>query len=123
MVDAPHDARDAGVLGVVEPDALVETCARLACLIGQEEEWPAVRIGVAFGRATSRGGDWFGAPVNVASRVTGIAKPGQLYATEEIQARTPERPWKKKRKRNLRGVDGRVRIFALDEPRLAEIGA
>ncbi|HEX8105026.1 MAG TPA: adenylate cyclase regulatory domain-containing protein [Solirubrobacteraceae bacterium] len=113
---------DAAMYVSPDPAALVKTCARLAGMIESEgEDCPALRIGVAFGPATSRGGDWFGAPVNVASRVTGVARPGQLYATEEVQSRAPEHPWKKKRKRSLRGVDGRVRLYALDDARLAEV--
>ena len=37
---------------------------------------PRLRIGVASGLAITRGGDWFGSPVNVASRVTAAARPG-----------------------------------------------
>jgi len=32
---------------------------------------PSLRIGVASGSAVSRAGDWFGNPVNLASRVSG----------------------------------------------------
>ena len=113
---------DAAMYVSPEPEALVRTCARLSGLIESEgEDCPALRMGVAFGRATTRGGDWFGAPVNVASRVTAVARPGQLYATEEIQSRAPDLPWKKKRKRSLRGVESRVRLYALDDARLAEL--
>ena len=35
-----------------------------------------LRIGIASGCAVSRAGDWFGSPVNVASRVTAAARPG-----------------------------------------------
>jgi len=113
---------DAAMFVSPEVDAMVTTCARLASAIEAEgEECPALRIGVAFGPATSRGGDWFGAPVNVASRVTAVAKPGQLYATEPVRERAPDLPWKKKRKRGLRGVDGRVRLWALSDEKLADL--
>jgi len=52
--------------------------------------------------------------VNVASRVSGIARPGQIFATQALQEQTPDRPWRRKRKRSLRGVEGRTRIYALD---------
>lgn len=113
---------DAAMFSSTEPEALVKTCARLVTAVASEgEDCPELRVGVALGRATSRGGDWFGAPVNVASRVTGVAKPGHLYATEDVQAATEKLEWKKKRKRSLRGVDGRVRLFALDDEALAKL--
>jgi class 3 adenylate cyclase len=40
---------------------------------------PRLRIGVASGAAVTRGGDWFGRPVNVASRVTSAARPGPYW--------------------------------------------
>jgi len=113
---------DAAMLVSGDSGALVDACARLAAgVVAEGEEFPAVRIGVAFGPATTRGGDWFGGTVNVASRVAGLARPGQLYATEAVQERTEDRPWKRKRKRSLRGVEGRTRLFALDAERLADL--
>ncbi len=113
---------DAAMFVSPDPDALVLACARLVAALEQEgEEFPALRVGVALGPAVSRGGDWFGAPVNVAARVTAVAKPGTLYATEAVHERAPERGWKRKRKRSLRGVESRVRLYALDGPKLAAL--
>jgi hypothetical protein len=38
--------------------------------------------GLMRGSAVSRAGDWFGSPVNVASRVTGVARPGAVLVAE-----------------------------------------
>ena len=46
-----------------------------------EDEFPQLRAGVAAGLAVSREGDWYGPPVNLASRVTGVARPGSVLAT------------------------------------------
>ena len=46
-------------------------------------------MGVAFGPATPRGGDWFGTTVNLASRVVEAAKPGQLLVTDELARASP----------------------------------
>ena len=79
------------------------------------ERFPDVRVGVAHGPATTRGGDWFGATVNVASRVTEIARPGRILATEAVRDLAPDEAWQRRRRRaNLKGVDGRVRLFSLD---------
>ena len=79
------------------------------------ERFPDVRVGVAFGPATARGGDWFGATVNVASRVTEIARPGRILATEAVRDLAPDEAWHRRRRRaSLKGVDGRLRLFSLD---------
>jgi len=101
----------------VSPDAprLVASVIDLVESVDAEgPKFPAVRVGVAYGPATMRNGDWFGAPVNVASRVTDLAKPGRILATEAVEERTRRWKWSRKRRRGLKGVDGRVRLFALD---------
>ena len=86
-------------------------------------EFPALRIGMADGPATTRGGDWFGATVNVASRIAGCAKPGQLLATEALQEQTSERAWRRRRRRSLRGVEGRVRLYSLIDDHPADLAS
>ena len=49
------------------------------------DDFPQLRVGMASGPALSRGGDWYGRPVNLASRVTGIARPGSVLATREVR--------------------------------------
>ena len=46
---------------------------------------PKLRVGIAFGPAVSHAGDWYGNPVNLASRVTGIPPPGAVLATESAR--------------------------------------
>ena len=46
---------------------------------------PRLRIGLASGCAVTRGGDWFGSPVNLASRVTGAARPGMMLVAESTR--------------------------------------
>ncbi|CAA9550837.1 MAG: Adenylate cyclase, partial [uncultured Thermoleophilia bacterium] len=75
---------------------------------------PPLRIGVAHGPATPRGGDWFGATVNLASRITEAAKPGQLLATEAVTEQAQGEEWKRRRKRSLRDVDGRLRLYSYE---------
>ena len=75
---------------------------------------PSLRVGVAHGPATSRGGDWFGSTVNLASRVTGQAKPGRVLATEPVAEASERYDWQRRRRRSLKGVEGRVRLFSLD---------
>ena len=98
--------------------ALIATLEALVARVAQEgERFPDVRVGVAHGPATTRGGDWFGSTVNVASRLTEIARPGRILATEAVRDLAPGEPWHRRRRRaNLKGVDGRLRLFSLDPP-------
>ena len=49
------------------------------------EDFPQLRAGAALGAALPRAGDWFGRPVNLASRITAIARPGSLLAEREVR--------------------------------------
>jgi adenylate cyclase len=46
---------------------------------------PPVRVGLDTGTAVERDGDWFGATVNTASRVTAAAGAGELLMTERTR--------------------------------------
>ncbi|MBV8930781.1 MAG: adenylate/guanylate cyclase domain-containing protein, partial [Mycobacteriaceae bacterium] len=80
---ADHPVRFVKSIGdavmLVSPEAapLVAAILELAAE-ADKNDLPRLRIGVASGCAVTRGGDWFGSPVNVASRVTGTARPGTV---------------------------------------------
>ena len=106
---------DAAMFASPDTSELVATVLALVERVNREGgDFPGVRVGLAHGPATTRGGDWFGTTVNVASRVTDLAKPGRILATQSVQERAPRFDWTKKRRRGLKGVDGRIRLFALD---------
>jgi adenylate cyclase len=107
---------DGAMFASPEVPALIATLQTLVeCVAEEGEHFPDVRVGIAHGPATTRGGDWFGAPVNVASRVTEIARPGRILATEEVRDLAPDGAWHRRRRRaSLKGVDGRLRLFSLD---------
>jgi adenylate cyclase len=97
------------------PPLIAGLKALVTSVAGEGERFPDVRVGVAFGPATARGGDWFGGTVNVASRVAEIARPGRVLATEAVRDLTPGEVWHRRRRRaSLKGVDGSVRLFSLD---------
>jgi adenylate cyclase len=71
-----------------------------------------LRAGMAVGAALSRAGDWFGRPVNLASRITSIARPGSLLA--EREARESARDayhWSYAGERRLKGIRDPVALF------------
>jgi len=49
--------------------------------VGRRHGALAVRIGIHTGTAVARDGDWFGAAVNLASRLAGTARPGEIAMT------------------------------------------
>ncbi|MDT7732510.1 MAG: adenylate cyclase, partial [Mycobacterium sp.] len=51
----------------------------------RDDDFPTLRAGIATGMAVSRAGDWFGSPVNLASRVTGAARPGSILVSESTR--------------------------------------
>jgi adenylate cyclase len=76
------------------------------------EAFPQLRVGMAAGAALSRAGDWYGRPVNLASRVTAIARPGSVLATREVRDAAGEAyRWSSAGARSLKGVEGPVRLF------------
>lgn len=109
---------DAVMLVSRDAPALVETIvALLAAVEAEGESFPQLRVGIAHGPATPRGGDWFGSTVNLASRVTDAGKPGRVYATERVVELTGDgNRWKRSRRRNFKGVDGRTRLYSLVAP-------
>ena len=47
--------------------------------------FPAVRVGMHRGPAVSHDGDWFGATVNLAARVAGLAAGGEVLVTAAVR--------------------------------------
>jgi adenylate cyclase len=75
---------------------------------------PQLRGGVATGLAVSRAGDWFGSPVNIASRVTGLARAGTVVVTASARKTVGTAAglvWSPAGAQHLRGVPGRVRLY------------
>ena len=58
----------------------------LASDIAARRHFPAVRIGIHAGPAAARDGDFFGAAVNLAARVAGVARAGEIVCTEPVAA-------------------------------------
>ena len=87
-------------------DPLIETALALQERSdGEGEEFPQLRIGLACGEALGRGGDWYGRPVNLASRVTAYARPGSVLVTNEVHdAAKGDYHWSKAGIRRFKGI-------------------
>jgi class 3 adenylate cyclase len=73
---------DAIMLRCDEARAAVDLGLRIVDEIGARPEFPIVRVGMHTGPAIQRGGDWFGAAVNLAARVSGAAGGDEVLLTD-----------------------------------------
>ncbi len=73
---------------------------------------PPLRAGISHGEAFARGGDWYGATVNLASRVMEIAEPGTILATRGARdAALDGYAWSPAGRERLRGITDEVELF------------
>jgi adenylate cyclase len=75
---------DAVMLVSQHPEPMLESTLRLIDAAGEDANFPPLRAGVACGQAVHRWGDWFGTPVNLASRLTARARPSTVLVSQEI---------------------------------------
>ena len=102
---------DAAMFISPEPAPLVGVALNLVAAF-EEQGLPSLRAGIAFGPAVSRAGDFYGHSVNLASRVTGIARPGSVLCTQEIRdAAADAYAWSSTGKHKLKGVSSPIPLF------------
>jgi adenylate cyclase len=108
---------DAAMLVSHETEPLVHATIDLVRAADDaEENFPQLRSGIAVGEAIGRGGDWYGRPVNLASRVTGIARPGSVLTTSEVRAAAEDSfRWSFAGRRRLKGVKEPQPLFRVRE--------
>jgi adenylate cyclase len=73
--------------------------------------------------AVSRAGDWFGSPVNLASRVTGAARPGSILVTESTREAVGDDErfhWSFAGARHLKGIKSEVKLYRARRDGVAE---
>jgi adenylate cyclase len=104
---------DAVMLTSTEPGSLIDAALTLIDAADAEgENFPQLRAGIAVGAALSRAGDWFGRPVNLASRITAMARPGSVLAEREVRESVRDLfRWSYAGERRLRGVRDPVPLF------------
>jgi adenylate cyclase len=104
---------DAAMLTATEPQPLLDAAlALLDAADAEGEDFPQLRAGTALGPALSRAGDWFGRPVNLASRITQVARPGSVLADRQVrEAVREDYRWSYAGERRLRGVREPVSLF------------
>lgn len=105
---------DAVMLVSPDPVPLLDAMLRLAGEAGADPAFPRLRSGIAIGDAVSRAGDWYGSPVNRASRVTAAARPGTVLITDPVRqaiGETAEFTFSYAGSRRLKGLPGDTRLY------------
>jgi adenylate cyclase len=75
---------DAAMFVSPETGPLLDLALDLVDAAEEDAEFPQLRAGLASGLAVGRWGDWYGRPVNLASRVCSRARPGSVLVTEPV---------------------------------------
>jgi adenylate cyclase len=106
---------DALMLRIPDPGDAVLVGLRIAHDVMTEHGAPAVRVGLHHGRAVERSGDYFGASVNLAARVSALASGGEVLLTGETAALAPDLEgvlYESRGRQTLRNVAEPIEIFA-----------
>ncbi len=109
---------DAAMLVSYKADPVIKaTLALVEAAENEGEDFPQLRAGVAAGPSLRRAGDWYGRPVNLASRITGKARPGSVLASEDVKERAQEDyNWSFARKRKIKGLKEDVPLHRVRPP-------
>jgi adenylate cyclase len=107
---------DAAMFVSREVPAQVEVALELVEAV-ERADLPALRAGIAFGPAFQRAGDFYGNSVNLASRVTGTARPGSVLCTPEVKDAAEEGfEWSFAGKHKLKGLQHSVALHRARKP-------
>jgi adenylate cyclase len=109
---------DAAMLVSTDTAALVEAALRMVEAADAEgAEFPRLRAGIANGSVHVQAGDYYGRPVNLASRLTAIAKPGSvLLDTAAREAAGDAFDYSYAGERRLKGFDSRIKLYRTRRP-------
>jgi adenylate cyclase len=107
---------DAAMLASRENTPVINAALALQAAAREDDEFPELRVGVARGSALPRAGDLYGRAVNLASRLTTIAKPGSVLADQASrEASEDDFNWSSAGSKRIKGIRGQVRLFRARE--------
>ena len=105
---------DAVMFVSTDTAALLDAALALIESAAADETLPRLRVGIGYGSAVSRAGDWFGSPVNLASRVTAVARPGAVLVSESARDQIGDDSrfrWSFAGVKSLKNISSDVRLF------------
>jgi adenylate cyclase len=106
---------DALMLRVPDPGQAIQLALRIVRGALGDHGAPAVRVGLHHGSAVERDGDYFGAAVNLAARISGLAAGGEVLVSGQTAALAPDLEgvvYESRGRHTLRNVREPVEIFA-----------
>jgi adenylate cyclase len=105
---------DAVMLVSPEAEPLVGQALDLVAAAAAEgDQFPVLRAGIATGPTLPQAGDYYGRSVNLASRVTGIARPGSVLVDTPTREAAGDAglTYSFAGDRRLKGIDARQKLF------------
>ena len=105
---------DAVMLVSPEGEPLVlQALDLVAAAAAEGDQFPVLRAGIATGPTLPQSGDYYGRSVNLASRITGIARPGSVLVDTPTRASVGEDhfAYSFAGERRLKGIDARQKLF------------
>ena len=106
---------DAVMLAIPEPAAAIRLGLRIADELMLRHGSPTVRVGLHHGQAVEQDGDYLGAAVNLAARVSAEAAGGEVLLTGSTAALAPDLEgvvYEPRGRRTLRNVREPCELFA-----------
>src|SRR5438128_1759090 len=106
---------DALMLHARTPDRAIELGLRIIADVGSRHYFPVVRVGMHTGEAVERAGDWFGAAVNLAARVSAAAAGSEVLltsATRDAAGTLAGVELHPRGRRAFKNVAGQIEIYA-----------
>jgi adenylate cyclase len=108
---------DAAMLASRETQPLVAAALELQEAVAGTADLPELRVGVARGIAVPRAGDLYGRAVNVASRLSAIARPGSVLCDRAAKDAAGDGfRWSFAGARRLKGIEGRTELYRARPP-------
>ena len=107
---------DAVMLRIPEPAEAIRLGLWITHDAMHDHGSPAVRVGLHHGHAIERDGDYFGASVNLAARVSSAAAGGEVLVTGQTAALAPDLEgviFESRGRKSLRNVSEPVELFAV----------
>lgn len=108
---------DAAMFVGSDPGRVLDLAEAIVDEVGRDADLTQARAGLDFGPVLPAGGDYFGRPINVASRATVIARPGTVIVTRGFLDAIPGGSTQVTRigPRRLKNL-GRVTLFRVRPP-------
>jgi len=93
--------------------ALLRVVATINDVMLGDPDAPPIHCGAAYGKAHIGGADVYGAPVNLASRLTDIAPSGSIWADAALAQECDDFRWTALGRRAIKGAEAPVAVFRL----------